>query len=287
MNNETTQALRERLERYGQMMFDAGMDANSDFADRHCDSRTRQADAEALLAEILASQPAGEAAQGVPEGWPGTRDDLMAMMCDATRWRIQEARKKHGAWPGDPSVQDYSSTVATPQPQQDTYVAWLENPHTKDLLASVKENYTRKAPAASGEPVAETDEDRFHCHDCDHRWNAVDDTERPRAECPNCGSSTTNVDGPPAASGARDALLGAAIERAARDLPDGWEVHVCVERGAGWAILYNPNGDVVELEDQDSDNRLVAEVNAAIDAARTTADEKAQAEPDQTKGGGA
>jgi hypothetical protein len=65
----------------------------------------------------------------------------------------------------------------------------------------------------------------------------------------------------------RDAALGAAIQRAARDLPDGWQVHVCVERGAGWPILYNPEGDVIECDDIDADDRLTAEVLAAIDAA--------------------
>lgn len=29
--------------------------------------------------------------------------------------------------------------------------------------------------------------DRFHCLECGHGWNAIDETDRPRLECPNCG----------------------------------------------------------------------------------------------------
>lgn len=35
--------------------------------------------------------------------------------------------------------------------------------------------------------------DCFHCHDCEHSWNAIDESERPRDECPNCGSDDTDV----------------------------------------------------------------------------------------------
>jgi hypothetical protein len=36
--------------------------------------------------------------------------------------------------------------------------------------------------------------------------------------------------------------LGLVINKAARDLPDGWQIHITIERGAGWAELYNPEG---------------------------------------------
>lgn len=38
--------------------------------------------------------------------------------------------------------------------------------------------------------------------------------------------------------------LGAAIERAAELLPDGWQVSIDVERGAGSVVLYGPDGPV-------------------------------------------
>lgn len=30
--------------------------------------------------------------------------------------------------------------------------------------------------------------DRWRCTECGHGWNAIDETERPRDECPNCGA---------------------------------------------------------------------------------------------------
>lgn len=37
--------------------------------------------------------------------------------------------------------------------------------------------------------------------------------------------------------------IGAAIERACRVLPEGYEVHIELERGAGTPVLYNPEGE--------------------------------------------
>ena len=45
-------------------------------------------------------------------------------------------------------------------------------------------------------------------------------------------------------------LLGESLNEAARDLPEGWQIHVTVEQGAGWARLYNPEG--VRVDDFDS-----------------------------------
>ena len=45
--------------------------------------------------------------------------------------------------------------------------------------------------------------------------------------------------------------LSAAIERAARDLPEGWEIRVCVEQGAGWVTLINPERDEVDYYESD------------------------------------
>jgi hypothetical protein len=51
--------------------------------------------------------------------------------------------------------------------------------------------------------------------------------------------------------------LGAAIQAAAKDLPNGWQIHVTVERGSGWARLYNPEG--VRVDDFDDGDLNLAE----------------------------
>jgi len=48
----------------------------------------------------------------------------------------------------------------------------------------------------------------------------------------------------------KNVALGAALDDAARDLPDGWQIHITIERGAGWAELHNPEG--VRADDFDS-----------------------------------
>ena len=63
----------------------------------------------------------------------------------------------------------------------------------------------------------------------------------------------------------RDAAIGAAIQRAAGELPDGWNIAIDVERGAGSVYLHGP--DDSEAMDVDSDNRLAAEINVATDRA--------------------
>jgi len=42
---------------------------------------------------------------------------------------------------------------------------------------------------------------------------------------------------------ARHVPLNEALQRAAGELPQGWEIRLCVERGAGWVELYDPVGD--------------------------------------------
>jgi hypothetical protein len=65
----------------------------------------------------------------------------------------------------------------------------------------------------------------------------------------------------------RDAAVGAAIQRAAKELPYGWEVEICIEQGAGTVVLRDPDGNLTAM-DVDSDNRLAAEIDAAADAAQ-------------------
>lgn len=62
------------------------------------------------------------------------------------------------------------------------------------------------------------------------------------------------------------AILANAINNAARDLPAGWLIELCVERGAGWVELYNPDGDRHELEEL-ADSSLGEQVTAAINEA--------------------
>jgi len=48
--------------------------------------------------------------------------------------------------------------------------------------------------------------------------------------------------------------IGAAINHAASTLPDGWQIHVTIEQGAGWAGLYNSEGiRVDDFDDGDLD----------------------------------
>lgn len=63
----------------------------------------------------------------------------------------------------------------------------------------------------------------------------------------------------------RDAETERALQRAAEVLPVGWELSVVVERDAGWVTLHNPDGDLMERDD-DHDT-LAQSINSAIDAA--------------------
>ncbi|MFC0260566.1 hypothetical protein, partial [Achromobacter marplatensis] len=70
--------------------------------------------------------------------------------------------------------------------------------------------------------------------------------------------------------GERDALVamardGAAILRAATELPFGYHIELYVEAGYAGAKMIDPDGEPVDL-DQDERN-LALEINAAIDAA--------------------
>lgn len=66
----------------------------------------------------------------------------------------------------------------------------------------------------------------------------------------------------------KDAAVSAAIERAAKDLPVGDMLEITVEKDSAMVVLYWGQGGF-ETMDVDDDNRLAAEINAAIDAARS------------------
>lgn len=66
--------------------------------------------------------------------------------------------------------------------------------------------------------------------------------------------------------GVREELsIGKAINRAARDLPEGWEIRIDLEQHAGVVFLIDPNGNETMSE---SGELFSDQINAAIDAAR-------------------
>ena len=78
----------------------------------------------------------------------------------------------------------------------------------------------------------------------------------------------------PAAPASQDALdqgvreelsIGKAINRAARDLPEGWEIRIDLERHAGVVFLIDPDGNETMSE---GGELFSDQINAAIDAPR-------------------
>lgn len=63
----------------------------------------------------------------------------------------------------------------------------------------------------------------------------------------------------------KDAELHQQLQRAAKELPFGWDITLIVERFSGWVELTDPHGTVVELDDLPAD--LAVQVSMAIDAA--------------------
>lgn len=66
--------------------------------------------------------------------------------------------------------------------------------------------------------------------------------------------------------------LNAAVQRAARDLPAGFQIHVHLEKGAGWVTLdypgtpfvYSPDGGGMTLSEQIDDCILKAETTHRV-----------------------
>jgi hypothetical protein len=61
-----------------------------------------------------------------------------------------------------------------------------------------------------------------------------------------------------------------AMQDAAAGLPLGYEIRICIERGAGWVELYEANGTSVEF-DEDTDSGMTGRIRNALDAALTAA----------------
>jgi hypothetical protein len=64
-----------------------------------------------------------------------------------------------------------------------------------------------------------------------------------------------------------DAATERALQRAAKELPEGWIVRVEVERGAGWVDLHDPSGAFSVQGLIDADDTLAAAIHRAIDRA--------------------
>lgn len=64
-----------------------------------------------------------------------------------------------------------------------------------------------------------------------------------------------------------DAATERALQRAAKELPEGWIVRVEVERGAGWVDLHDPSGAFTVQGLIDADDTLAAAIDRAIDRA--------------------
>lgn len=65
-----------------------------------------------------------------------------------------------------------------------------------------------------------------------------------------------------------------AIERACRDLPEGFEINISLERHSGTVYLLPPDTDATISMDVDADDRLAAEINEAVDGAIRMSTEK-------------
>lgn len=63
-----------------------------------------------------------------------------------------------------------------------------------------------------------------------------------------------------------------ALEDAARYLPEGWIIRICVESGAGWAECVKPDGSAVDTTGMFStDDTLASEVKALLEIATRAA----------------
>lgn len=88
----------------------------------------------------------------------------------------------------------------------------------------------------------------------------------------NCPSVETRIlwTAPPAAAHGDEAVrknaTESAIQRACRELPEGWSMQIELERGAGDVTLFNAWDIVVDFG-QDFESSISEQVDAAIDAA--------------------
>ncbi len=58
----------------------------------------------------------------------------------------------------------------------------------------------------------------------------------------------------------------AVASRVCGQIPEGWEVQLCMERGAAWVTLRDTNGDFHPLPDS-ADKSIEEQINDALDTA--------------------
>ena len=57
------------------------------------------------------------------------------------------------------------------------------------------------------------------------------------------------------------------IERICKDLPDGWEINLCMENGAAWVVIFSQNGEFDEVIDG-AGKSIEEQLNEAVAFAR-------------------
>jgi hypothetical protein len=93
------------------------------------------------------------------------------------------------------------------------------------------------------------------------RWNPRERDARPVLDAiPNARPAAAGII---CGRGSVTDKLFDSIQNAAGQLPEGWIIDLCVERGAGWVELYDPDGDRHELGEM-PDASLAEEVDAAV-----------------------
>ena len=108
--------------------------------------------------------------------------------------------------------------------------------------------------------VQETFHDEVYLYTAD-QMRAYVDADRAMRAAPAPAAQGDALD-----QGVREELsIGKAINRAARDLPEGWEIRIDLERHAGVVFLIDPDGNETMSE---GGELFSDQINAAIDAPR-------------------
>lgn len=66
--------------------------------------------------------------------------------------------------------------------------------------------------------------------------------------------------------------LESAINRCAAHLPEAWHIEITIERGAGWADLFDPGGEKLTWKCNLSDLDLHEQVEKLLSYARTASE---------------
>lgn len=53
------------------------------------------------------------------------------------------------------------------------------------------------------------------------------------------------------------------VNKICGSLPDGFEMTLCMENGAAWVVLLDPDGEIVELPDA-ADTTIIKQLNEAL-----------------------